>query len=233
MGADQEIKVLDCGFVRLLGVLGGDKRVVQAARVTYGSQSACDERDKKLIAYLLEHAHFSPFEHSVFQFHVKCPLFVARQWMRHRWSSFNEVSARYTEMPEEFYRPEQFRAQDFKNKQGSVKTAELDQEQIAADYGKALESLRAAYEKMLAGGVARELARLVLPSAQYTQFYWTINARSLMNFLALRMDEHAQLEMREYANAIAGMFHEAMPWSFEAFKKNFSDNGSLSKCLHF
>jgi len=233
MNDENEIKVLDHGFVRLVGILGGDSRVVQAARVTYGSQSTSEERDKKLIGYLLEHAHFSPFEHSVFQFHVKCPLFVARQWMRHRWSSFNEVSARYTEMPDEFYRPENFRVQDLKNKQGSVSAASLDQKQALAEYESALEAVRASYEKLLSRGVAREMARLVLPSAQYTQYYWTVNARSLMNFLALRTDSHAQLEIREYANAVSAIFSKAMPWTYEAFVKNFSGKESLSKCLHF
>lgn len=233
MSEDNEIKVLDRGFVRLVGVLGGDSRVVQAARVTYGSQSVSEDRDRKLIGYLLEHAHFSPFEHSVFQFHVKCPLFVARQWMRHRWSSFNEVSARYTEMPDEFYRPEKFRAQDMKNKQGSVAAANLDQSQALAEYESALEAVRASYEKLLSRGVAREMARLVLPSAQYTQYYWTVNSRSLMNFLALRLDGHAQLEMREYANAVSSIFSKTMPWTHEAFVRNFSQKESLSKCLHF
>jgi len=233
MDETQEVKVLDKGFVRLVGLLGGDQRVVQAARVTYGSQSTSEDRDKKLIAYLLRNAHFSPFEHSVFQFHVKCPLFVARQWMRHRWSSFNEVSARYTEMPEEVYIPESFRVQDLKNKQGSVSASSLDQKTAQAEYKRALEASRTAYEKLLSMGVAREMARLALPTAQYTQYYWTVNARSLMNFLALRLDEHAQSEMREYARAISGIFSKTMPWTYEAFCGNFTEKGSLAKCLHF
>lgn len=233
MDETTEVKVLDKGFVRLIGLLGGDQRVVQAARVTYGSQSTSEDRDKKLIAYLLRNAHFSPFEHSVFQFHVKCPLFVARQWMRHRWSSFNEVSARYTEMPEEVYQPQAFRVQDLKNKQGSVAASSLNQQAALDEYRHAMEASRGAYEKLLSMGVAREMARLTLPTSQYTQYYWTVNARSLMNFLALRMDEHAQFEMREYAGAISGMFAKAMPWTYAAFCGNFTEKGSLSKCLHF
>jgi len=213
-------KVLDKGFVRLVDFKGGDQRAVESARVTFGSQSKGEEKDRKLLEYLLAHPHYSPFEHSVFQFHVKLPIFVARQWMRHRMASYNEISARYTEVVEEFYVPEGFRAQDKINRQGSVKTGALDDAALLAVYERSLESSYAAYRALIESGVAREMARMVLPVSQYTQFHWTVNARSLMNFLSLRMDKHAQLEIREYAAVISGIFRDKMPWTWEAFSKN-------------
>lgn len=217
--AETEIKVLDKGFVRLVDFMGGDRRAVDSARVSFGTESKGDERDKALIEYLLTHAHLSPFEHSVFQFHVKLPIFVARQWMRHRMASYNEVSARYTEVKEEFYIPGSFRVQDKINRQGSVKTSAPDSTALLEIYKKSINDSYSAYRELLDGGVAREMARMALPVAQYTQFHWSVNARSLMNFLQLRMDSHAQLEIQDYANAIAGIFREKMPWTWAAFLK--------------
>lgn len=211
--------VLDKGFVELVDFMGGDQRAVDSARVSFGGTSKGEDRDRKLIQYLLAHNHISPFEHSVFQFHVKCPIFVARQWMRHRIASYNEISARYTEVKEEFYIPETFRAQDTINKQGSVAGAKLDNARLLDIYTKSIKASYAAYSEMLKAGVAREMARLTLPVAQYTQFHWSVNARSLMNFLSLRLDGHAQYEIRVYAEAIRRIFREKMPWTWEAFKK--------------
>ncbi|OGS06562.1 MAG: FAD-dependent thymidylate synthase [Elusimicrobia bacterium RIFOXYA12_FULL_51_18] len=213
-------KVLDKGFVKLVDFMGGDQRAVESARVTFGSASKGEEKDRKLVEYLLAHAHHSPFEHSVFQFHVKLPIFVARQWMRHRMASYNEISARYTEVLEEFYIPAEFRVQDKINRQGSAKSGALDTVRLLAIYQKSLESSYAAYRGLLEAGVAREMARMILPVAQYTQFHWTVNARSLMNFLSLRMDSHAQAEIQAYANAIAKIFKSRMPWTWEAYSKH-------------
>ena len=213
------VKVLDNGFVKLVDFLGGDQRAVESARVSFGSVSKGEAADRKLIEYLLEHGHFSPFEHSVFQFHIKCPIFVARQWMRHRIASYNEISARYTEVHDEFYFPSEFRAQDRSNRQGSLQSANLDQKKLLAIYDKAIKSAYASYKELLDAGAAREMARLVLPVAQYTQFYWSINARSLLNFIHLRADSHAQWEIRRYAEAIQGMFREKMPWTWDAWSK--------------
>ncbi len=212
-------KVLDNGFIKLIAFMGGDQNAVDSARVSFGSVSKGEAADRKLIEYLLEHGHFSPFEHSVFQFHVKCPIFVARQWMRHRIASYNEISARYTEVHDEFYFPAEFRAQDRSNRQGSLPSASLDQPKMKAIYEKAIKASYAAYKELIDAGAAREMARLVLPVAQYTQFHWTINARSLLNFIALRADAHAQYEIRQYADAIQGMFREKMPWTWEAYAK--------------
>ncbi|NLI10679.1 MAG: FAD-dependent thymidylate synthase [Elusimicrobia bacterium] len=213
------LPVLDKGFVRLVDFIGGDQRAVESARVSFGSVSKGPERDKKLLEYLLEHEHFSPFEHSVFQFHIKCPIFVARQWMRHRIASYNEISARYTEVKEEFYYPEKFRAQDKSNVQGSVNSENLDNESMLKIYEEALKNSYSAYKKLMESGAAREMARMVLPVSMYTEYYWTINARSLLNFLKLRTDSHAQYEIREYAKVITEIFKEKMPWTWEAFNR--------------
>lgn len=218
------VKVLDSGFVKLVDFLGGDSRAVDSARVSFGSVSKGETADRKLIEYLLEHGHLSPFEHSVFQFHVKCPIFVARQWMRHRIASYNEISARYTEVHDEFYYPEAFRAQDRSNRQGSLESAALDQEKMRAIYDRAVKASYAAYKELLDAGAAREMARMVLPVAQYTQFYWSVNARSLLNFISLRADAHAQWEIRRYAEAIQEMFRARMPWTWEAYVKLHEKN---------
>lgn len=211
--------VLDKGFLKLIDFIGGDLKVVLAARVSFDMTPKGDEKDKKLLEYLLKNGHLTPFEHSVFQFHVKCPIFIARQWMRHRWGSFNEVSSRYTEVKEEFYIPKKFRVQDIKNRQGSVEDPSLPNDKLLKEYENAIENSYRTYELLIKNGVAREMARMVLPVSQYTQFYWTVNARSLLNFLKLRLDDHAQYEIREYANAINEIFKEKMPWTWESFSK--------------
>jgi thymidylate synthase (FAD) len=214
---EEFFEVLDCGFVKLVDFMGGDLRALSSARVTFGSVSKGEEKDKMLLKYLIENAHHTPFEHCVFQFHVKCPIFAARQWMRHRICSYNEVSARYTEVKDEFYTPSAFRVQDRNNKQGSLAGKDLDNAALLKIYDESIKACYAAYRKLLEAGVAREMARAVLPVAQYTQFYWTINARSLMNFITLRADGHAQYEIRVYAEAIARIFKQKMPWTYEAF----------------
>lgn len=211
------IEVLDKGFVRLVEFLGGDQGVVAAARVSYGGSSKGEEQDRRLINYLLRHSHLTPFEHAVLKFHVSTPIFVARQWFRHRFAAYNEISYRYTEVKDEFYIPAQWRKQDLKNKQGSSAGPELDQKALTEIFFSQVESALAAYRKMVEGGVAREMARMVLPVNLYTQFYWTVNARSLMNFLALRADSHAQWEIQRYAEALASIFSDKMPWTWEAF----------------
>ena len=209
--------VLDKGFVRLVDAMGGDRAVVDAARVCYDSRSKGEAQDRGLIAYLMKHAHHTPFEHAVFKFHVSTPIFVARQWFRHRMASYNEVSGRYTKVKEEFYIPAAWRSQDSVNKQGSVASSGLDHRELSAQLSAQVRSAAAAYRHMLAAGAARELARLVLPLNLYTQFYWTVNCRSLMNFISLRADEHAQWEMQQYALALAEFFRLRMPWTWEAF----------------
>jgi len=215
----KEFKVLDRGVLRLVDFMGGDNAVVQAARVSFGQGTKGEEKDRKLIHYLIRNAHETPFEQAVFKFHVKCPIFVARQWFRHRWASYNEISGRYTEMTHEFYLPQKFRTQEKKNYQ----YADLD-EKVSQKWNQRLqefyENTYQLYEDMLSDGVAKEQARIVLPLALYTQFYWAVNARSLMNFLKLRTDVHAQYEIRAYAYIIEEIFKEKMPWTYEAFREH-------------
>lgn len=218
MTDNNEVKVLDKGFVALVEHMGGDRAVVQAARVSYRSDGLGEpERDRKLIAFLLNNKHGSPFEHAVLKFHVKAPIFVARQWFRHRMSSYNETSFRYREAPEEFYIPGRWRLQDTKNKQGSVPAIEFDHRYYGHELIKNCEHAMAQYKGMIAAGVAREMARMVLPVNLYTEWYWTVNARALMHFIELRSELHAQWEMRQYSNAIWPLFAKTMPWTAEAF----------------
>jgi thymidylate synthase (FAD) len=212
----EQVPVLDKGFVRLVKSMASDQDVLDAARVSYKSESKGPEADAKLVRYLIEHDHGTPFEHAVFKFHVKAPIFVARQWFRHRTSSYNETSFRYREAPEEFYVPDKWRVQDSKNKQGSVAGA-LDHEEMTAMLASAAEGCMDYYRIMVNSGVAREMARMVLPVNLYTEWYWTVNARALMHFIRLRSEHHAQWEMRQYSNAIWPIFARAMPWTAAAF----------------
>ncbi|HCI29944.1 MAG TPA: FAD-dependent thymidylate synthase [Fervidobacterium sp.] len=223
-----EQPVLDKGFVRLADMMGNDYSAVRAARVSYGQGLKTPQKDKALVMYLMEHGHETPFEHIVFTFHVKAPLFVTRQWFRHRIGSFNEISQRYTEVKEEeFYIPKNVRVNIPEDRQ---KTMEIDDnellETIENQIEKTCEESYRVYKNLLSKGVARELARIVLPLSTYTQFYWTVNARSLMNFLSLRADSHAQWEIQQYALAIASFFKETCPWTYEAFIK-FTYKGDL------
>ncbi|MBN1481671.1 FAD-dependent thymidylate synthase [candidate division KSB1 bacterium] len=214
----KQYKVLDYGIVRLVDFMGGDSAVVQSARVSFGKGITNDERDQKLVFFLMANGHETPFEHSVFKFHIKCPIFVARQWFRHRMASYNEISGRYTEMVEEFCLPEQLRTQKTKNYRYNELSAELNEtlrQKIQAHYNLSYEL----YQELLEGGVAKEHARIVLPLSLYTQFYWTINSRSLMNFIKLRTEEHAQYEIRQFAHVIDDIFREKMPWTNAAFHK--------------
>ena len=216
------VKVLDKGFVRLEDRMGGDNSVVRAARVSYKSEPKTPEEDGKLIAYLLKHHHGTPFEHAVFQFHVKLPIFTARQWIRHRMSSYNETSFRYREAPEEFYFPGVWRAQDTKNKQGSIGIAGMgfDATGLLED---SCQKAMVDYKALLAAGVAREMARMVLPVNLYTEWYWTVNARALMLFINLRSENHAQWEMRQYSHALAKIMADTMPLTWAAFSAGLGD----------
>jgi thymidylate synthase (FAD) len=214
-----EIKILDKGFVKLVDIMGDDKAIAAAARVSYSGVSKGDDQDKKLLFYLMKHRHGSPFEHVIFKIHVKAPLFVTRQWMRHRIASYNEISYRYTETPDEYYIPTVWRKQDSTNKQGSVSDESLQHELLSQELKLICDESFNFYKRFLAKGVAREMARVILPVNVYTQFYWVVNARSLMNFINLRADNHAQEEMRKYAEAHAQIFQTVCPWTYEAFMK--------------
>lgn len=217
----ESIPVLDKGFVRLVDFMGGDLAVVQGARVSFGQEVKGDERDHKLINYLMKHEHGTPFEMAVFKFHVKAPIFVARQWFRHRIGSYNEISYRYVEVKDEFYVPNELRAQDTKNKQASFSGTFSPEEN---ERGRVLiedehERAYANYQQLLSMGVARELARIILPVSMYTQFYVAYNARSLMNFVRLRIGAGAQYEIKQYARAMEQIFKDKMPWTHSAFEE--------------
>jgi len=219
--AEATIPVLDHGFVRLDAAMASDLSVVNAARVSFARhKEAMDESDEGLIRFLMREQHATPFEHSVFRFHVRAPIFVVREWVRHRWSSFNEFSMRYAKATEDFYvpEPEDVRTQVGKPGSYSFEPVEPDVAEVARDELRAVyESAFAAYERLMELGVARELARLVMPVGAYTEFYWTVNARSLMNFVSLRAAETAQREIRRYADACEHFFAEAMPVTHAAF----------------
>ncbi|HEV2916396.1 MAG TPA: FAD-dependent thymidylate synthase [Candidatus Babeliales bacterium] len=204
--------------LELVRVSGSDLDVVNAARVSYGKQvTEVTERDKGLINFLMEHKHTSPFEHNQLSFRVKAPIFVARQWMRHRMNSYNEISYRYVKAPLEFYIPPYWRYQDSKNKQASVGSY-IDQ-QAKEQYKKVIETAIQTYEQLLASGVCRELARGILPLCTYTHYIFTCNLHSLMHFLQLRLHAGAQYEIRQYA---LGMLHLALPsfpFSLDAWKQ--------------
>lgn len=198
-----KIKCLDNGSVELLEMMGSDATILQAARVSTEALSD-PTRDAGLMAYLMRNEHHTPFETVVFKFKIKAPIFVARQWFKHRISSFNEKSARYCEFENfECYVPDNFRKQSTTNRQGSAEFVDAETRGSAMqDLLYAYEACEVAYKSMISHGVAKEQARLVMPVGIYTEWVWTVNLRSLMNFLTLRQHEHAQEEIREYADAI-------------------------------
>lgn len=204
--------------LELVRVSGSDADVVNAARVSFGKQiMAITERDEKLISYLIEHDHTSPFEHNQLSFRVKCPLYVARQWMRHRMNSYNEISYRYTQAPVEFYTPKAWRYQDTVNKQSSCGAFESDEQKKL--YQDTITVCFKTYEVLMAAGIAREQARGVLPMCTYTQFIFTCNLHSLMHFLRLRLHPDAQYEIRCYAQGMLALAHDHFPASLRVWKK--------------
>lgn len=214
----------DFGFVRLANHMANDLFVVNSARVSFAKQSdSVGDAEVGLINFLMREKHGTPFEHNAFMFHVKCPIFVAREWFRHRVGSFNELSARYTFIEDEFYVPrkEDVREQIGKPGSYSFKRIEDGREDFAVSIISEMNEL--AYNKyrlLIEKGIAKELARSVLPVSMYTQFYWTVNARSLMNFLQLRTSQHAQLEIRQYAAEIEKLFEQTMPITYSAWINN-------------
>jgi thymidylate synthase (FAD) len=228
---NETIPCLD-GFVRLVDVMGDDSSIVQAARVSYGEGTKKIHEDRGLIRYLIRHQHWTPVEMVEFKFHVKIPVFVARQWIRHRTANVNEISARYSEMKDEMYLPplEQISAQSKDNKQGRNNDPfpQDKAEEIQSLISKSNEEQYQVYQKLLDMGVARELARTVLPVGHYTEWYWKIDLRNLMNFLALRLDPHAQWEIRVYAEAMASLVKQVVPVAWEAFEDYILNSAHFS-----
>ena len=214
-----EIKVLDHGFVRLVDHMPRenlDNSIVQSARVSYGDGTTTSRGDTGLIRYLMRHWHTTPFEMVEFKFHIKMPLYIARQHLRHRTASVNELSARYSVVPKEYYNPETLRGQSEVNHQGSEGEVAIPEEKRTA-VSHHLEQSFELYEDLLENGCCREQARGNLPQSTYTEFYWKINLHNLMHYLHLRMDSHAQKEIREYANAIYTLVEPLVPITMKAF----------------
>lgn len=222
---DCDIKILDplgdgISSIELIRIAGSDVDVVNAARVSHGKMvSEISERDKKLISFLLEHKHTSPFEHNQLSFRIKCPIFVARQWMRHRMNSYNEISYRYVKVPFEFYIPTQWRYQSASNRQATE--GSFTDEQLLQAYKKSIECAVQTYEQLIEAGVGREIARGVMPVCTYTQFIFTCNLHSFMHFLNLRIKDDAQYEIRQYAQGMLQLAQDAFPVSLGEWKKHF------------
>ena len=232
MAEPQTIPVLDKGFVRLVDAMGDDGRIVQAARVSYGEGTKTVREDAALIDYLMRHRHTSPFEMVEFTFHVKAPIFVVRQWFRHRTASVNEISARYSVLKDEFYEPapEELRNQSDVNKQvGEGRLPPDAAERAAALLTAAEHDVYARYRKLLELGVAREQARSVLPVGIYTEFYWKQNLHNLLHFLKLRLDRHAQSEIRAYARAIAEFVKAQVPLVWRSYEEHVLNGRLLSE----
>ena len=228
-------QVLDHGLVRVIDYMGDDAAICQAARVSYGRGTKSVQNDEGLIRYLMRHWHSTPFEMCEVKFHVKLPVFVARQWIRHRTANVNEYSARYSILDREFYipAPEHLAAQSSQNNQGrgeilqgeeAQRVLRLLQEDAMRSYDH--------YEDMLSQdgqqGLARELARMNLPANVYTQWYWKVDLHNLLHFLRLRADPHAQYEIRAYADAMCQIVADWVPAAFAAFRDYRMDSVSLS-----
>lgn len=241
----EPIKILDHGFIRVIDYMGTDSSIVQAARVSYGKGTKQTNQDKGLINYLMRHKHTTPFEMCDIKFHVKLPIFVARQWIRHRTASVNEYSARYSILGSEFYIPEkqQLSAQSSINKQGradnilpddySNKVLGILRNDALQCYEHYIELMNENDEGNVINengyGIARELARMNLTLNYYTEWYWKINLHNLLHFVRLRADSHAQYEIRVYAQVILDIIKKWVPYTFDAFEEYSLEAVNLSR----
>ena len=210
------IRVLDNGqgWIGLLDHMGNESTITNAARVSFGKmKNDFDSTDERLLKYLIDNKHLTPLEHVKFQFNIHCPLFVRSQWMRHRaGSSYNEISRRYTDVDMKIYIPEIYREQSTNNKQASIVGSKINENEKAKELVEFCSNeCLATYEKLLSLGICKEQARGVLPQNMMTTFWWTIDLRNLINFLQLRDDDHAQIEIREYAKAIKKLIEPYIP----------------------
>lgn len=222
----ETIKVHNHGHVRLDDCMADDLSVVNSARVSFANRSeVMNAADEGVLRFLMKNRHGTPFEHNAFRFNVRVPMFVAREWFRHRIGSFNEESLRYSRARLDFYLPDieggYVRSQV--GKPGNYTFEPAPYELAVEVHNELIEHYEACgklYDSLVDRGIAKEIARLVLPAGIYTEFFWTINARSLMNFVALRNDEHAQREIRDYATVVEQFFAETMPITYDAFLNN-------------
>lgn len=238
-GAEERIgvivPVLDHGFVQPIDYMGNDNDIVQAARVSYGQSTRKVRNDRGLLRYLMRHLHTTPFEMCEVKFRCKMPIFVARQWIRHRTANVNEMSLRYSEAIDELYVPtlEQVTLQSTTNKQGRDGTQELSpelRERVRTMLTQGNEACFASYRELASDiGIARELARTILPVSLYTQWIWKIDLHNLMHFLALRLDAHAQYEIRVFAEAMGAFTQAWVPLAWEAFVDYRQQSAKLSR----
>ncbi|WP_265033035.1 FAD-dependent thymidylate synthase [Wolbachia endosymbiont (group A) of Sicus ferrugineus] len=228
----EEHKVLDHGFIRVVDYMGSDSAIVQAARVSYGKGTKQISQDEALIKYLMRHHHTTPFEMCEIKFHVKLPIFVARQWIRHRTANMNEYSARYSILDNEFYipKPEQVAKQSDNNKQGSGEAFDSGtSKEIMDSLTNDSNSVYSHYEKFIEQGLAREIARTNLTLNYYTQFYWKIDLHNLLHFLKLRADKHAQYEIRVYAEVMLDIIKKWVPLAYNAFVEYCLESACISR----
>ncbi|MEM9400429.1 MAG: FAD-dependent thymidylate synthase [Verrucomicrobiota bacterium] len=216
MDKGHTITLLGQGFVRYIDHLGSDIRIVESARISYKSPSKGEDQDKRLLKYLYRNRHTSPFEQCSITFNIKMPIFIMRQFVRHRTFRLNEWSARYSELQDEFYVPDQWRVADDKNKQGS-QSGDLDHAKITDEVKSFNDQAFQTYQSLLDQGVARELARTVLPVSIFTEVYVNCDLHNLLHFLHLREDDHAQWEIREIARGMREVAQALFPWTFEAY----------------
>ena len=228
--------VLDHGFVRVIDYMGDDAAICQAARVSYGKGTKSVQNDEGLIRYLMRHWHSTPFEMCEIKLHVKLPVFVARQWIRHRTANVNEYSARYSILDREFYipAPEHIAAQSVVNNQGRGDILTGDEaarvlEILKADSARAYDNYQSLISQDGQQGLARELARMNLPTNIYTQWYWKVDLHNLLHFLRLRADAHAQYEIRVYADEICKIVADWVPYAYSAFEDYRMGGATLSK----
>lgn len=229
-----EIKVLDKGFVRYIDHMGSDERVVEAARISYKSPSKGIEQDHKLLKYLYKNKHTSPFEMCKLTLNIKMPIFVMRQYVRHRMQNLNEVSARYTQLSDDFYIPNKWRTQDLVNKQGSIVSDEFipsitindiksyGNDECSEKFEDHCKDVYKIYQSMLDSGISREMARMILPVNIYTEVYSCWDLKNLLHFITLRDDSHAQYEIQEYGKAIKDICRELFPVTMEVYEESLS-----------
>ena len=218
---EDAIKCLDKGFVRLVDSMGGDDAIVQAARVSYGKGTSKVSQDRGLIRYLMRHRHTTPFEMVEFKFHCKMPIFVARQWVRHRTANINEYSLRYSEARDEFYYPDpkHIQLQSALNKQGRAgKIPKKLTDKVIQYFKEISETSFEMYQELNEAGLARELIRAILPVNLYTEWYWKNDLHNLLHFISLRSDSHAQYEIRVFSDAMAESVQKVAPFAWEAYQ---------------
>jgi len=218
---DSKVDLGVLGYMELVDSMGGDLSIVNSARVSYNKYSAeFEEKDKKLIKFLAKHKHWTPFEQNALTFRVKCPIYIARQWMKHRCWVFNEISARYTKFDNTIYKPDEFRQQAETNKQASIEaSADLDQTAATEIYEAAAKAALDAYNKLINMGVCREQARGVLPVGSHTEFITTVNLRNFMHWYYLRAPKEAQWEIQQYAKAAIKLVKRVFPVAVECFEE--------------